>query len=414
MISKEFHASRRKRFAELLEKNSLAFVFSGNEKQEKGDLFYPFTPYANFYYLTGFDQPKAILMIDTINGRYRETLFIDHPDEMMKRWLGIFYTKESVQEETGIENVEYLESFEGSIRLFSHPGSVKQIYVDIANWEGPFATSPAQDFARRIKDYDPTLPIHNTFDGLAEIRHIKTDEEIQLHRKACEITEAGVKNVLKHLKPGMKENEIEAYFDFTLKTNHARHAFETIAASGINACSMHYVTNDRLMKDGDMILFDLGAEYGYYASDVSRTYPVNGKFTEQQKTLYNIVLKALEAGIAMSKPGQDKNEIQKVGRQIMAEELVKIGMIEKPEEISKYYFHGSGHYIGLYAHDVGEDYPMLEENVMYTLEPGLYFDELNLGIRIEDTILITKDGCEVLSGNIPKTVEDIEAFMADR
>lgn len=414
MISKEFHASRRKLFAELLEKDSLAFVFAGNEKQEKGDLFYPFTPYANFYYLTGFEQPKAILMIDTIGGRYRETLFIDHPDETMKRWLGIFYTAESVQEETGIENVTYLESFEDSIRLFSHPGTVKQIYVDIANWEGPFATSPAQNFAKRIKDYDSTLPLYNTFNGLASIRHIKTEEEIQRHRKACEITEAGVKHMLKNMKPNMHEYEIEAYFDFVLKSNNARHAFTTIAASEINACSMHYDQNDRLMKDGDMILFDLGAECGYYAADVSRTYPVNGKFTEQQKTLYNIVLKALEYGISMAKPGQNKDEIQIACKELMAEELMKIGMIEKPEEIMKYYFHGSGHYIGLYAHDVGEADNILEENAMFTLEPGLYFDDLKLGIRIEDTILITKDGCEVLSGNIPKTVEDIEAFMADR
>lgn len=412
MISKEFHASRRKLFAECLKPDSLAFVFAGNEKAEKGDCMFPFTPYANFYYLTGFEHPKAVLMISTCGGRTRETLFIDHPDEKMKRWLGVVYNKEGIQEETGIANVEYLETFETSISLFSHPGYVKQVYVDIANWEGPFATSPAQEFARRIKDYDPTLPIYNTFNELSRLRHIKDDEEIELHRKACNITEIGVKNILKNLKPGMYEYEAEAHFDFGLKCNNARHAFATIAASGINACCMHYSQNDRQMEDGDMILFDLGAEAGYYAADVSRTYPVNGKFTEQQKTLYNIVLKALEAGIAMSKPGQNKNEIQKVGRDIMAEELVKIGMIEKPEEISKFYFHGSGHYIGLNVHDVGEDYPMLEENVMFTLEPGLYFDDLNLGIRIEDTILITKDGCEVLSGNIPKTVEDIESFMA--
>lgn len=414
MISKEFHASRRKLFAECLKPDSMAFIFSGIEKQHKGDQHYPFTPYANFYYLTGFEYPKAVLVITTFGGAVKETLFIDHPDEKMKRWVGIVYNKEGVQEETGIESVQYLESFESSLPLFSRPGRVKQVYIDIANWEGPFATSPAQDFARRIKDYDPTLPIYNTFGELSRIRHIKTDEEVLLHRKACDITEAGVKNILKNLKPGMYEYEAEAHFDFALKCNNARHAFDTIAASNINACCMHYKQNDRQMKDGDMILFDLGAEWGYYASDVSRTYPVNGKFTEQQKTLYNIVLKALEAGIAMSKPGQNKNEIQKVGRDIMAEELVKIGMIEKPEEISKFYFHGSGHYIGLYTHDVGEDYPMLEENVMYTLEPGLYFDDLNLGIRIEDTILITKDGCEVLSRNIPKTVEEIETFMADR
>ena len=165
------------------------------------------------------------------------------------------------------------------------------------------------------------------------------------------------------------------------------------------------------MKDGDMVLYDLGAKWGGYDADVSRTYPINGHFTEEQKTLYNIVLKGLDAAIAATKPGQPKNELQELSKQVMAEELIRIGMIEKPEEIIRYYFHGSGHYIGLYTHDVGDDNALLEEDMVFTLEPGLYFDELGIGIRIEDTLVVTKDGCEVLSGGIPKTVEEIEAFM---
>ncbi len=172
------------------------------------------------------------------------------------------------------------------------------------------------------------------------------------------------------------------------------------------------IVNDRQMQDGDMVLFDLGAEWGYYASDVSRTFPVNGKFTQQQKDLYNVVLKGLNAALDATKPGQKKSELQEISKNVMAEELIKLGMIEKPEEISKYYFHGSGHYIGLYTHDVGNDNELLEEDMVFTLEPGLYFDDLNLGIRIEDTLVVTKDGCEVMSDGIPKTVEEIEAFMA--
>lgn len=412
MISKEFHASRRALYSDLLEDNSIGFVFSGEEKQEKGDQLYPFTPYANFYYLTGFSQPKAILMVTKLEGKITETLFIDHPDEMAKRWLGIFYTRESVAEETGIQQVEYLERFEASIPLFSRIKRIQHLYVDIANWEGPFAQNEAQKFAHKLHTYDPTIPLHNSFHALSLIRQVKTPEEIALHRKACAITSKGVKSILDHLHPDMHEYEIEAYFDFVLKSSNARHAFPTIAASGRNACSMHYVANDRKMPDGDMILFDLGAEWGYYASDVSRTFPVNGKFTDQQKDLYNVVLKGLTAAIAATRPGQPKNELQEISKAVMAEELIKLGMIRKPEEIMKYYFHSSGHYIGLYTHDVGDDKALLEENMMFTLEPGLYFDELNLGIRIEDTILITKDGCEVLTDDIPKTVEDIENHMA--
>ena len=411
MLSKDFHASRRKLYADLLEDGSVGFVFCGKEKEDRGDLMHPFTPYANFYYLTGFTEPKAVLMVTKTSGNVREDLFIDHPDEKAKRWLGLFYTKESVKEETGIENVEYLEKFEESIPFFRAPGRIRHVYFDIANWEGPYARNEAQHFAARVQEYDPTLCLHNTFHDLALIRQVKTKEEIALHRKACDITAKGVENILAHLHPGMYEYEIEAHFNYTLKSMNARHAFPTIAASGINACCMHYERNDCQMQDGSLILFDLGAEWGYYASDVSRTFPVNGKFTEEQAALYYVVLKGLDAAIAASRPGKPKNELQDLSKSVMAEELIRLGYMEKPEDISRYYFHGSGHYIGMYAHDVGNDSAPLEEDMMFTLEPGLYFDDLKLGIRIEDTLLVTKDGCEVLSGRIPKTIEEIEAFM---
>lgn len=414
MISKDFHASRRTLYNTILKDDSVGFVFSGREKEWKGDEMYPFTPYANFYYLTGFSYPDAVLMTVKRGGYIRETLFIDHPDEKAKRWTGVSYTKESVKKETGIENVEYLEKFEKSIPLFGEPGLIRHVYIDIPGWERPFFKNEAREFASRIHDFDPTLPIYNTFQDLARFRQVKTKEEIALHRKACDITASGVNNILAHLKPDMFEYEIEAYFDFTLKSQNAKHAFPTIAASGANACCMHYDSNDRKMMNGDMILFDLGAKWGGYDADVSRTFPVNGVFTEEQRTLYEVVLKGLDAAIAATKPGQPKNELQDISKQVMANELMRLGMIEKPEEIMRYYFHGSGHYIGLYTHDVGDDNALLEEDMVFTLEPGLYFDELNLGIRIEDTLLVTKDGCEVLSGNIPKTVADIEDAMKRR
>lgn len=413
MVSKEFHASRRALYKELLKDNSMGFVFSGEEKEDRGDQMFPFTPYANFYYLTGFQQPKAVFMAVKINGRYTETLFIDHPDEMKARWQGIAYDKDMVKEETGIRQVEYLERFEEKLPLFGRKNAIKHFYIDLATWEEGFHKNSAQTFADKVMSCYPYLKIYNTFDDMALMRQVETKEEIALHRKACDITQKGVENILSHLRPGMYEYEIEAYFDFALKSNHARHAFNTIAASGKNACIMHYVDNDRRMEDGDLILFDLGAEWKLYASDVSRTFPVSGKFTEQQKQLYNVVLKGLEAAIAHTKPGQPKNELQEISKKVMAEELVKLGMIHKPEEIMKYYFHSSGHYIGLYTHDVGNDEAVLEPDMMFTLEPGLYFEELGIGIRIEDTLVVTENGCEVLSQGIPKTVEEIERFMQE-
>ncbi|MGI6070430.1 MAG: aminopeptidase P family protein [Blautia sp.] len=413
MISKEFHASRRALYSGLLEDNSMGFVFSGEVKEDRGDQMHPFTPYANFYYLTGFDQPKAVFMMVKLHGKVTETLFIDHPDAMRARWEGISYDKDSVKELTGIAQVEYLERFEEKLPLFTRKNEILHFYVDIASWERGFRQNPAQEFADRVLSCYPYLQLHNTFCDLALMRQVKEKEEIALHRKACQITTEGVKNILRHLKPEMYEYEIEAHFDYTLRSRNARHAFGTIAASGPNACVLHYMRNDRKMQEGDMILFDLGAEYGYYASDVSRTFPVNGKFTKEQAALYNVVLRGLEAAIERTKPGQPKNDLQEISKQVMAEELIKLGMIQKPEEIQKYYFHSSGHYIGLYTHDVGNDEAVLEPDMMFTLEPGLYFEELGIGIRIEDTILVTEDGCDVLTAQIPKTVEEIERFMAE-
>ncbi len=413
MISREFHASRRALYRDLLEDNSAGFVFSGKEKEDRGDQMFPFTPYANFYYLTGFDQPGAVFMAVKSGGTYRETLFIPHPDEHMARWQGISYDAETVKADTGMENVEYLERFEERLPFSGNRYGMEHLYVDIANWEGSLERNPAQEFAAKVLQAHPYLQVHNTFKDLALMRQVKTKEEIDLHRQACAVTTEGVKNILSHLHPGMHEYEIEAYFDFILKSRNAGHAFPTIAASGKNACIMHYVANDRLMEDGDLVLFDLGAEWGHYGSDVSRTFPVNGVFTPRQKELYNVVLKGLDAAIEHSRPGQPKNELQELSKEVMARELIRLGMIQKPEEISRFYFHGSGHFIGLYTHDVGNDKAILEPDMVFTLEPGLYFEELGIGIRIEDTLVVTEDGCEVLTAGIPKTVEDIERFMKE-
>lgn len=412
MISQEFHKSRRQLYQDLLKDHSMGFVFSGEAKEDRGDQFFPFTPYANFYYLTGFEQPRAIFMAVKEGESYREVLFIDHPDEKRQRWEGISYTKESVCSQTGIEQVEYLEKFQSMIPLFGRKNLIENFYIDIANWEEGFQQNPAQRFAAKVQSCYPYLNIYNTFPQMSRMRQIKTKEEIALHREACRITSEGVKHMLRHLKPGIYEHQAEAYFDFILKSRHARHAFPTIAASGPNACILHYVDNNRKIQDEDFILFDLGAEWGYYASDVSRTYPASGIFGKQQKELYQVVLRGLDAAIFHTKPGQPKNELQEISKNVMAEGLMELGIIHEKEEISRYYYHGSGHYIGLYTHDVGDEYALLEEDMIFTLEPGLYFQELGIGIRIEDTILVTKDGCQVLTEDIPKTVEEIESFMA--
>ena len=414
MSNTEFYVNRRKRLAETMADNSFYFVCSGNLKESTDDSNYVFQPYRNFVYLTGRQDVDATLVIAKINGNVSETLFMHIPTEKELRWIGTRFDSDAIKAETGVNTLVANETWDAFISRIMFYNDVQDIYVDIARYSMNYPANEAQKRASRLKEIYPYLNIHNAYHTVCKMRSVKDAAEIENHRKAAAITEEAVKNLMANMKPGMTESQIEAYYDFVLKSHGCKFpAFTTIAATGKNACIMHYVDNDTVAKDGDMILFDLGAQYNLYCTDVSRTFPVNGKFTERQKMLYNVVLKGLEVAESLSKPGQLKSELQQISKKVMAEELVKLGVIEKEEEISKYYMHGSGHFIGLDVHDVG-DYSdiVLAEDMMFTLEPGLYFDDEQLGIRIEDTILITKDGCEVLSGGIPKTVEEIEAFMA--
>ncbi|MDO4755236.1 MAG: Xaa-Pro aminopeptidase [Parabacteroides sp.] len=413
MLGVNFYTNNRKRLIDTMKVNSIYFVHSGENIESTDDENYIFEPYRNFLYLTGLNVVGAVYLAVKLENSVREVLFMHIPTEREQRWLGTSFNKEELQKSTGIQEIVPIENWEDIISRLMFKHDIQDAYMDMARWRMSYAFNPEQILAKKLMKAYPYLNMHNAYQTICKMRTIKTKEEIEAHRKAVKITEDGVKMMLRNMKPGMSENQIEAYFDFTLKYNNVKvPAFWTIAATGKNACIMHYVDNNTVTKDGDMMLFDLGAQWDYYCADVSRTYPVNGKFTERQKELYNVVLKGLDAALAMSKPGQKKNELQLISKQVMAEELLKIGKIQSLEEIDKYYFHGSGHYIGLNTHDVGDsDDTILQEDMMFTLEPGLYFDDEEIGIRIEDTILVTKDGCEVLSAGIPKTVEEIEAFM---
>ena len=231
-------------------------------------------------------------------------------------------------------------------------------------------------------------------------------------KKAIEITQEGIENMIDNIKPGMMEYEIEAYFDFTLKKNGIyEKAFKTIAASGKNATILHYVENNCRAEDGDLILFDLGAQYKYYNADISRTFPVNGKFTERQKQIYNVVLKAKEAVEEAARPGLPYKELNEIAKKVLTEGCKELGLIRDDKELVKYYFHSVSHYLGLDAHDIGIYNTVLKPGMVITNEPGLYIEEEGIGIRIEDDLLITEDGCENLSKDILKTVEEIEDYM---
>ena len=411
-MNKEFFVRNRSQLGKKLKDNSILLLFAGSAPYKSRDDQYPFAPNRNFYYMTGVDTEMVIFLMIKLNGKIREKIFIERPDPVMARWVGSTISNEETKEMSGVEDVDYLDKFEAFISAILMRNKIENIYLDLERQEMGASMTPPQNFAKTINEKYPHISIKNIYYDIGELRLIKSKEEIELIEKAIDVTHEGIKNMLDNIKPGMVEYEVEAYFDFTLNKNGIKEkAFQTIAATGKNATILHYTENNCKTNDGDLILFDLGGQYNYYNADISRTFPVNGKFTERQKQVYNIVLKAMDAVEQAARPGLDFNELNEVAKKVLAEGCKELGLIREDEEITKYYFHGVSHYLGLGTHDVGNVNTELKPGMVLTNEPGLYIEEEGIGIRIEDDLLITEDGCRNLSKDILKTVEDIEEYM---
>ncbi|WP_373897428.1 aminopeptidase P family protein [Haloimpatiens sp. FM7315] len=411
-MEKQFFINKRKEVMKDMKDGSIVLLFAGRAPYKSADEIYRFTPNRNFYYLTGIDRENIILMMHKRNGQVFETLYIEKNDPILARWIGEKMPETEARELSGVEDIKYLESFDDDFGFLFMRYVYNDLYLDLerAEWDIPMTKS--QEFAKLAKEKYPFINIKNIYHKICDMRIIKSEEEIEAIRKAAKITEDGIYKMIDNLKPGMMEYEIEAYFDFVLTSNGVRdRAFKTIAASGKNGAILHYSTNNCKTKDGDLILFDLGAQYKYYNGDISRTFPLNGKFTERQRDVYNVVLRTNKAITDMIKPGVTFGELNKKSREILAEGCIELGLIKDKKELSKYYFHSIGHYLGLDDHDVGQD-RVLEPNMVITNEPGLYIPEEGIGIRIEDDLVVTKDGCEDLTKDMIKEVDEIEAYMA--
>ena len=406
-------STNRKNLWEMLKENSITLIFAGEAPYKSADETYAFTPNRNFYYLTGIDKEKMILMMAKINGKAEETLFVEKSDPVLARWVGEKMAKAEAKKISGIQNIEFVEDFKNLFDGILEKAKIENLYLDFERQGFDISMSTSQIFAKAVMQRYPYLRVQNIYHEIASLRLIKSEEEIKVIRQAIDITDIGIKQLMKNAKVGMKEYQLEAYFDFSLKSNGVTdYAFPTIAACGKNATILHYVKNDSEIHDGELVLFDLGAQYKYYNADISRTFPVNGKYTKRQKQVYNVVLKAQEAVIAIAKPGIMFSVLNETAKEVLAAGCIELGLIKEPSELSKYYFHGVSHYLGLDTHDVGNRDIKLKPGMVCTNEPGLYIQEESIGIRIEDDILITKDGCENLSKQIIKTVDEIEAFMA--
>ncbi|HEY2421856.1 MAG TPA: aminopeptidase P family protein [Neobacillus sp.] len=412
-MDKEFYMKNRNRLYEQLEDRSLLILFAGKAPQKSADEAYQFVPNRNFYYLTGIDEPNIIFFALKTNKKVEEYLFIEKSDPILEKWVGKTISVDGAREASGINNVLFIEQFDIQLTRTLFANSLTNVYLDLERRELDQGTTKAQQFASKIQSNYPFLQLKNVYPAICDLRVIKTAGEIEELKKAIAITYEGIKTLMSHAKAGMKEYQLEAYFDFILKSNGVRHyAFPTIAASGKNGTVLHYDKNNATVEDGSLVLLDLGAQYNYYNADISFTFPVNGKFTDKQKTFYNIVLKALQETTEIIKPGLPFAKLNEHAKKILAEECMKVGLIKEESEIGKYYFHGVSHMLGLDTHDVGRTKDLiLQPGMVVTVEPGLYIEEEEIGIRIEDDVLVTEEGHEVLSKDIFRTVEEIEAFM---
>ncbi len=406
-MNKEFFSNNRKNLFDLLEDKSVVILCAGKAPVKSADEDYHFTPNRNFYYLTGINEDRDICILIKDGNIKDELLIINKYDELRKKWVGKTFTKDEVITISGINNIEYFDEDDSVIKnIIKLSEENFKIYID--NNALVYNTC-LQNI--KSKYLDKKFECLDVFPLIRKLRMVKQQCEIDKIIKANQITKQGLELVMTKLKPGLKENQVEAHFDYSIKSNGASDfAFGTIAASGVNACVLHYHENNTLINENELILFDLGAEFEYYKSDISRTYPTSGKYTERQKQLYNIVLSAQELVIKNAKPGLTTKDLNEMVIKHYEVELLKANVIKEASEVKNYYYHGVSHHMGLDTHDVAILQPLEVGNVI-TVEPGLYIEEEKIGIRIEDDILITNDGCINLSKGIIKTVEEIEEFM---
>ncbi len=420
----KLYKRNRKKFMAKMKPNSVAVFNSNDIYPVSADSTLPFAQHRDIFYLTGVNQEESILLLfpDAPNKNEREILFLRETNDKIKIWEGEKLTKEKARELTGIKNVQWLQNFDSVLKKMVF--QAKRIYINTnEHYRASTEVETREDrFIKKVKAMFPGHKFERSNPILQRLRSIKEPEEIAQIQKACDITEAGFRRVLDKIRPGMKEYELEAEFAHEfIRRGSTGFAYTPIIASGNNANVLHYIKNDDEIKDGDLVLMDVGAEYGLWASDMTRCIPANGKFTSRQKEVYEAVLRVKDAAAKMLKPGVIWAEYQeKVGR-IMEKELIKLGLLteediknENPDwpAYKKYFMHGTSHHMGLDTHDYGILEEPMQAGMVFTVEPGIYIPEEGIGIRIEDDYVIQEKGEPVnLMKNIPITVEEIEALM---
>lgn len=425
-IGKDLFIQHRQNLSKLLPPNAMAIFHANDTMPTNADGTMGFKQNNDLFYLSGIDQEESILLLfpDTHEPKHREILFLKETNEHIAIWEGHKYTKEEATETSGISTIYWLPQFETV--LHGLMTECEFVYLNTNEHTRAVIEVETRD-ARFIRYCQNTYPLHS-YKRVAPLMHqlraIKSTKEIELIRHACSITEKAFRRLLKFVKPGVAEYEIEAelYYEF-LRNRSKGPSYAPIIASGANACVLHYIENNQICKDGDVLLLDVGAEYANYAADMTRSIPVSGRFTTRQKQVYNAVLRVMKEARQMLVTGNIWDEYHKEVGKVMEKELIGLGLLNATEVknqdpdkplYKKYFMHGTSHFLGLDVHDVGNKYRKFEPGMVFTCEPGIYIREEGLGIRLENDILITKEGNIDLMATIPIEAEEIEDIMNSR
>ena len=428
-INNSLFIQNREKFKKLLKPNSIAIFTSNYEYVWNGDASHHFKQNSNLFWLSGIDQEDTYLVIfpDCPVEEFKEVLFLKQTNETIAVWDGYKLTKEHATEVSGIKNIFWNEGFLEKIRATVN--MAENIYLSLNENDRYSYKSPYSelDFSKQLKNIFPLHKYERSGPILQRLRSIKSDVEIDLVKKAIEISKKGFEKILKFTKPGVWEYEIEAELISEYIRNKATgHSFHPIVASGASACVLHYIENNKICKDGDIMLVDCGVDYANYASDMTRAFPVNGRFTKRQKDVYNAVLRVMRGASKLLVPGTMLMEYNKlVGKELMEKELVDLGLLtieaiknEDPANpaYKKYFMHGTSHFLGIDVHDNGMRYEPMQAGNLFTCEPGIYIREENLGIRLENNLLITENGqIDLMDAcKMPLEVEEIEEIMNSR
>jgi Xaa-Pro aminopeptidase len=422
-LNPEIFIQNRKRFIEKMDKNSIAIFNSNDELPYNGDALHPFVQNSDLFWLSGIEQEETMVVLfpDNPDEKYREVLVLVRPNELKEKWNGSQLRKNEAEEISGMKRIVWLDELEGLLQQWIHLSDA--IYLNTNENDRKANEVPVRDY-RYAAYMRNRYPLHNykrSAKILKDLRSIKTPLEVEVMQKAIDITDNTFRRLLKFIKPGVMEYEIDAEIWHSFLSQRASGtAYGSIIASGDNARILHYVNNNQECKDGDLILMDFGARYGNYSADLTRTIPVNGKFSKRQKTVYNACLDLHYYCASILKPGISINDYtERVGDKA-TEIFQKIGLLKKadlknenPENRAyrKYLYHGISHHLGIDVHDLGTKNEPVKQGMVFTIEPGIYIEEEHMGIRIENNYWITKNGNKDLMKNIPITVEEIESLM---